>query len=125
MIGFNELVINNKDPVYIQITSFVKRRILSGEVKSGVMLPSRRELASRLNVNPNTVQKAYKLMEDEGFLRTNANQGSFLYVDKTIISKITKEWLHEEVKDFVIVCKDVNLTFKQTLDLISELWDEV
>ena len=50
-----------------------------GQLKNAVTgqkLPSRREVAAQLQVNPNTVQKAFKLMEDEGYVRTSSTSGS-------------------------------------------------
>ena len=123
MLNFYELKLNNKEPVYMQAALYVKRQILLNKAVSGDKLPSRREIAAQLNINPNTVQKAFKLMEDEGYVRTSGTQGSIIYVDEVIFSRIEDELTHQLVKDFIDSSKEINLSFKKVVDLISELWE--
>ncbi|NLM11952.1 MAG: GntR family transcriptional regulator [Clostridiaceae bacterium] len=125
MIDFTKLNLNNKEPVYIQIAYYVKKQILAGFAEPGDELPSRRELAALLGINPNTVQKAYKLMEDSGYVQTIGNSGSIIYIDKKILSSIENELTKGLVKDFVKAAKDINMSFKETIGLISEVWDDV
>jgi len=124
MLDFSNIKLNNKEPVYLQISLYVKRQILLKNAISGDELPSRRELAVQLNINPNTVQKAYKLMEEEGFVVTKGNQGSYIYVDESIYSKIEAELTRDMVAEFIKSAKEIDLSFKRVIDLISELWDE-
>ncbi|MBB6735292.1 GntR family transcriptional regulator [Cohnella zeiphila] len=123
MLSFHELKLNNRDPVYLQAVLYVKRQILLRRAESGDRLPSRREVASQLNINPNTVQKAFKLMEDEGFVRTSSTQGSVIYVDDEIFGRIEAELTRELVKSFVESAKEIQLSFKSVVELISEFWD--
>ena len=67
MLDFSGLELNTSEPVYLQIVGYVKRQIFTGAAEQGNPLPSRRELAAMLKINPNTVQKAVRLMEEEGF----------------------------------------------------------
>ena len=124
MLNFCNIKLNNKDPVYIQIALYVKRQILLKRAVSGDRLPSRRELAAQLNINPNTVQKAYKLMEDEGFVITSGNQGSIIYVDEDIYRRIEDELTRGMVSEFIVSVKEINLSFKRVVDLISEMWGQ-
>ncbi|MFA9556875.1 GntR family transcriptional regulator [Evansella sp. AB-rgal1] len=124
MFTFYELELNNTEPVYVQISYYVKRQILLKVAVNGEKLPSRREIAAQLNINPNTVQKAFKIMEEEGFVHTSGNQGSIIYVDDTIFHNIEEELTREMVKGFISSAKDINLDFKKVVDLISELWEE-
>lgn len=124
MLDFSGIKLNDKDPVYIQISLYVKQQILLKEVVSGDQLPSRRELAMQLNINPNTAQKAYKLMEDEGFVVTYGNQGSFIHLDENIFSRVETELTYDMVSEFIKSAKDINLSFKRVVDLISELWEK-
>ena len=55
-----KFTVNDREPVYIQIIRNIKQKIVTGEIQKGERLPSRREMAVTINVNPNTVQKAYK-----------------------------------------------------------------
>ena len=124
MLNFYELSLNNKDPVYIQLALYVKRQILLRRAVLGDKLPSRREIATQLNINPNTVQKAFKLMEEEGFVHTTSTQGSVIFTDPSIVARIEDELMKELVLDFIDSAKEVNLSFKKVVDLISELWEE-
>ncbi|GBF74369.1 GntR family transcriptional regulator [Paenibacillus sp. 598K] len=124
MLNFYGLKLNTRDPVYLQATLYVKRMILLGEAASGDRLPSRREIAAQLQINPNTVQKAFKLMEEEGYVRTTGNQGSVIYVDDQIREQIEKELTEELVLDFIRSAREINLTFKRVVDLVSELWEQ-
>lgn len=124
MLRFDSIKLNNKDPVYKQIAAYVKRQILLKNVVDGEQLPSRREIAAQLSINPNTVQKAYKLMEEEGFVITNGNQGSVIRIDDDILSRIEEELTQDIVKEFVKSAKEINLSFKKVIDLISDIWEE-
>lgn len=123
MLNFHELQLHTKAPVYVQIALYVKRKILLRETFSGDRLPSRREIAMQLEVNPNTVQKAFKLMEDEGYVRTSSTQGSEIHVDDDAYARIESELTRELVSAFIVSAKEIRLPFKQVVDLISELWD--
>lgn len=125
MVDFSGLTLNNRDPVYVQIASYVKRKILAGHVSNGDSLPSRREIAAKLNINPNTAQKAFKLMEEEGYVITVGNTGSIIQIDDTILANIESELTETLVRVFIQTAKDSNLSFKKVFDLISEMWDEV
>jgi len=79
LLDFFSLNLNNKDPVYIQIANHVKQQILLKKAISGDQLLSRRELAAQLNVNPNTVQKAYRLYRQGYHPKVRQNKNRSLY----------------------------------------------
>jgi len=124
LLNFYDLKLNDREPVYLQAVLYVKRQILLKRAVSGEKLPSRREIAAQLNINPNTVQKAFKLMEDEGFVHTSGNLGSVIYVDETIFRRIEQELTAELVRAFIGSAKEIHLSFKNVVELVSELWDE-
>ena len=64
-------------PIYLQIKEGLCRLILSGAVKTGERLPSVRELARHLAINPNTIQRAYRELESDGFIYSVSGKGSF------------------------------------------------
>lgn len=73
------LVLNYRDPrpIYEQLKEKLRRLILSGGIACNEKLPSVRDLASELSVNPNTIQRAYRELEAEGFIYTVSGRGSF------------------------------------------------
>lgn len=109
--------------MYTQLAMHVKRKILLKHAVSGNKLPSRRDIAAQLGINPNTVQKAFKLMEDEGYVHTSGNQGSIIYVDANVLARIEDELTREIVREFITHAKAVNLSFKKVVDLISDMWE--
>lgn len=123
MLNFYELKLNHKDPVYLQMALYVKRQILLGHAASGDKLPSRREIAAQLGVNPNTVQKAFKLMEEEGYVVTSSTLGSVVHTDEAVLRRIEDELTQELVQSFVASAKEIRLSFKSVVELISRHWD--
>ncbi|MBE6992478.1 MAG: GntR family transcriptional regulator [Ruminococcaceae bacterium] len=73
------ITLNYRDsrPIYEQIKDGIKRLVVTGAVAADEKLPSVRELASSLAINPNTIQRAYRELEQEGYVYTVAGKGSF------------------------------------------------
>ena len=71
--------INYRDPrpIYEQVRDGLRALIVSGALPGGEKLPSVRELASQLAINPNTIQRAYRELEQEGYLCSVPGKGSF------------------------------------------------
>lgn len=124
MLGFEQLQLDSRQPVYLQLTNHVKRQILLGNVQDGDSLPSRREIAMQTNVNPNTVQKACKLMEEEGYVVTDGNRLSTIRVTPEIFEMIQNELTLGICRDFVQKAHQNKLTYQKVITMISELWDE-
>lgn len=74
------LQLNYRDPrpIYEQVKSEFRRLILSGALPRGEKLPSVRELAGSLAINPNTIQRAYRELESDGYILSVAGKGSFV-----------------------------------------------
>ena len=65
-------------PIYSQIISGLREQIAAGILKSGDKLPSVRDLAAELAINPNTIQRAYRQLELEGWIVSIQGKGSFI-----------------------------------------------
>ncbi len=65
-------------PIYTQITDGFREQILAGVLRTGDKLPSVRELAAQLAINPNTIQRAYRELEMQGWIATVAGKGCFV-----------------------------------------------
>ena len=122
-MDFRGLELNSREPVYQQIAAYVKRQIFLGAVQTGVPLPSRREIAAQLGVNPNTVQKAFRLMESEGFVMTSGNTGSIILADEGIRARIADELTRGFISEFVRRAKENRLSLPRVIALLGELWD--
>ena len=121
---FDRLVFDDQSPVYLQIIAFVKQAVAAGDLRQGNSIPSRRGLAAQLGVNPMTVQRAYKQMEDEGLIRTLPNAGSVISVSERERRAVHDELVRDEVGQFVRRMKRMRLPFKDVIDLVSDIWDE-
>ena len=71
-------------PIYIQIVDGFREQILAGVLQSGEKLPSVRELAMELSINPNTIQRAYRQLEMEGWIATVPGKGCFVCSDERL-----------------------------------------
>lgn len=86
----------NKTSVYIKIADDIKRRVALGIIRDGDKLPSCRELAFELGINPNTVQRAYSTLEEEGVIYTVPKKGVYVSGGKTQeVKKIAAEKIAE------------------------------
>ena len=124
MIAFDRLTFDDRQPVSLQLAGHLKRLILAGEAKDGDTLPSRREIAVQANVNPNTVQKAYRLMEEEGYVVTDGNRPSTVRITPEIYARIEDELTRGLCQEFVTRARQNNLSYKKAIALISELWED-
>ena len=109
--------------MYLQLIRRVKQLLVSGGLQDGELLPSRRETAARLEINPNTVQKAYKQLEDEGILSTDSG-GSRVACPEDTRLRLREEWVREIGAEFVQNLQNLGFSFKDAVGLLSELWEE-
>lgn len=65
-------------PIYVQIMDGLRQQIAAGVLRSGEKLPSVRELAAELSINPNTIQRSYRQLEMEGWIATVPGKGCFV-----------------------------------------------
>lgn len=123
MVSFEQLVLNGRSPIYLQIVRFVQRGIISGTIQNQEELPSRRVLSSLLSVNPNTVQRAYKIMEDEGLIESRTGAKSCISITEDRLVRIRKQLVTEEIRSAITIFKQMGLSRQETLDQINAIWD--
>ena len=87
-------------PIYEQIITQIKKKIARGELKPGAKLPSQRGMARKLEVNPNTVQRAYREMESRELVETKRGRGTFVYDSQEVIERVKQEMVVEAVDKF-------------------------
>lgn len=73
-----ELDMASSTPIYVQLRNQIVKGIGKGELKTGEKLPTVRQLASDAGVNTMTVNKAYQILKNEGFIRTDRRLGAFV-----------------------------------------------
>ena len=82
-------------PIYEQIKEGLRKLVVSGALSAGDKLPSVRELASQLAINPNTIQRAYRELENEGYIYTLVGKGTFVAECGNIDNTREKELLQD------------------------------
>lgn len=93
-----QLDLKSRKSIYEQVVDNVKEMIITGVLPSETRLPSVREMSKTLTVNPNTVQKAYRELEHQGYIYTVAGLGCFVTVrDEQEIDKKRVEQIMEEL----------------------------
>jgi len=124
MITFDSFIMQEGSPIYLQILLYIKRGIIAGSIKDGDELPSRRVLSALLGVNPNTVQKAYRQLEEEGLIQSRAGAKSYVAITETLLSSIRGELLDEDAKGVVRSLKLMGVSKDEAHQLIDKYWEE-
>lgn len=114
---------NNRDPVYVQVIRHLKEQIAKGFYEPGQEIPSRRELANQLKINPNTAQRAYKEMEEQGLIFTEGNMPSCITKDEAVLKNVREELIIEAVDLFLSSIKSINVPLAEVLELVKKKHD--
>ncbi|MBO4990721.1 MAG: GntR family transcriptional regulator [Firmicutes bacterium] len=124
MITFEKFTMDDSGPIYGQIVRYVKRGIVAGRIENGDEMPSRRVLSATLGVNPNTIQKAYRMLEDEGIIQSHAGAKSYVVLDEAKVEAIREELAENDIGAMISALKQSGLTREEGLELIGRLWKE-
>ncbi|SFP64820.1 GntR family transcriptional regulator [Salibacterium halotolerans] len=111
-------------PIYMQLADRINRRILRGELQPGEKLPSVRETSVQSNVNPNTVQRTYQILEQSGIAESRRGQGTFVTEDPAILQSMRERLKREEIASFVRVMKDMGYEAQEIQHGIQEFLEE-
>ncbi len=124
MISWDGFSLEDNVPIYLQIEGFIKRGIVAGTIRDGDEMPSRRMLSARLGVNPNTVQKSYAMLEQQGLIQSRAGAKSEVRVEEGTIPKLRREILSAGVKSLVEAMKQMGMTLPEAKQALEESWEE-
>ena len=124
MLNFDRLVLDDASPIYLQILRYVKQGIAAGTIANGEELPSRRVVSALLGVNPNTVQKAYRLLEEEGLIQSHTGAKSCVVADEAARSRVRTQLLGQDARAMISAMKQMGVTREEALALLDTLWKE-
>ena len=124
MIDFDRFIIEDGSPIYWQIILYLKRGAVAGSVQDGDELPSRRVLSARLGVNPNTVQKAYRMLEEEGMIVSHTGTKSYVSLTPARIAAIRDELLASDARTLIAAMRQMGLDRTEAFALIDKYWEE-
>ena len=116
-----EYVFDNERPIYIQLVEMIRIDIVSGKFKKGQKLPSVRELALMMKVNPNTMHKALVELEDEKLLYTERTNGKYVTEDEKLIEKTKKQLAQEKVNNYLNSMKNIGISYESAVKYLQEL----
>lgn len=92
---------NTKIPIYVQICEYIKKEIIIGNLSPNEKIPSVRELAAKLNVNPNTVQRVFRELESENIILSKRGMGSYITDNEDIMETLKIQMADEIISEFI------------------------
>lgn len=112
-------------PIYLQIIEEIKKRTVRGQYLVGTQLPSVREMARAMGVNPNTMARAYMELERESFISSRRGQGSFICDDPRRLDAERRRLAEAARGQFVSEIGDLGLDAKQIEELLAPIRGEL
>ena len=113
-------------PYYEQLVLSIKEDILNGVLTAGDQVPSVREMAKHLLMNPNTVSKAYKVLENEQVLVTIKGKGTFVKVTEDLPrDEIRILQVKERLKELVIEARHLQISMRELSDWMNGFEQEL
>lgn len=119
-----QLDFRDKRPLYEQIKVNIKELIISGILKPNERIPSVRELAQTLTINPNTIQKAYKDLETEGFIYSVRAKGSFVAPYNVAANRERIDELMRELEKILAELVYLNVSQEQAIAVVRNVYEK-
>ena len=116
---------DNERPIYIQLVEKIRIEIVSGKLKKGQKIPSVRELALMMKVNPNTMQKALVELENEKLIYTERTNGKYVTEDEKLIERVKNELAKEKVENYINSMNSIGISFDEAIKYLQELGEKL
>lgn len=123
MISFEQFILEDNVPIYLQIVGYIKRGIVAGSIRDGDEMPSRRMLSALVGVNPNTVQKSYAMLEEEGLIHSRSGAKSFVVVEEKTMKQLRGEILGSSLKAVIDAMKQMGMTLEEAQAAVADHWE--
>lgn len=114
----------SKQPIYEQLVEQLRRQLTLGGMDAGAPMPSVRQLAGELGINPNTIQKAYRRMEEEGMIESVPGRGSFVTENLALIVDRQRREQLGKAEMTIRTCKEMGLSKDDILILVENAYKE-
>ncbi len=124
-----ELDLKSRKSIYEQVIDNLKEMIMTDELPFDSKLPSVRELSKQISVNPNTVQKAYRELERQGYIYTQQGLGTFvsdksdIRADETAVSK-AEQGIEDAFKQLLFLGLDFDVAKKRAQEIMESVRKE-
>ena len=113
-------IFDNDRPIYVQLVEQLEMDILSGNYPLGSKLPSVRELAELLKVNPNTMQRAFLELENKGLVFTKRTSGRFVTENKSLIDDLREEYAKRSIEVFKSAMQQLGFSEDEMVDHLKK-----
>lgn len=123
MISFEHFLVEDGIPIYMQIIRHIKQGIVAGTIRNQDEMPSRRVLSTLLGVNPNTVQKAYRILEEENIIESHTGAKSYAVISDTQVEQIRLQLMYSNAKAVVHAMKQMGVSKEEAISLVEKLWE--
>ena len=112
-------------PIWRQIEDGIRRGIAAGELVPGGVVPSVRELAVTLRVNPATVAKAYRRLVDSGILTVRRGEGTYVAeLAGDEVGELRRRELREAARGYARTARALGVPQHEAVGLVAEVWEE-
>lgn len=119
------IVLDYKDrrPIYEQVVEKFQTLIIKGILEQDTQIPSVRKLAMELSINPNTIQRAYNMLETQGYIYPVKGRGNFVAPQSSFIDQKKKRF-YEELDILLKQAPDIGITYIELTEHIVEVYKE-
>ena len=114
----------SKQPLYEQLVEQLRRQLILGGMEAGAAMPSVRQLATELGINPNTIQKAYRRMEEEGMIISVPGRGSFVSDDLADMLQRQRAEQLEKTQQMISLCREMGLSKNTIEEIVKTVYKE-
>ncbi|WP_340023272.1 GntR family transcriptional regulator [Paenibacillus sp. FSL K6-1096] len=111
---------DNNQPIYLQIMNYIKGEIVTGKLKPGDKIPSVRELAAELQINPNTVQRTFQELERETIVETRRGMGRYVTGSEETILTIKREMARDVLDRFIRGMEELGFQGEDIVAAVAE-----
>lgn len=111
---------NSSLPIYLQAANSIKRDIVTGKLSPGEKLPSVRDLAVEYTINPNTVSRVYKELEQEGVCFTRRGMGTFVTENTGKVQQLKEEMAGALIREFLEGMEQLGFSRAEAIRILEE-----
>ena len=118
-----EIDFNSDEAIYIQLRNQIIMGIATSEIQEGESLPSVRQLAETVGINMHTVNKAYTVLKQEGYIQLDRRKGAVISLDVNKIEAVEKMRAQLRILLARGLCKDISRVEEH--EMVDEIYDEM
>ncbi len=119
---FIEIDFNSSEALYIQLRNQIIMGIATSTIREGDTLPSVRQLAENIGINMHTVNKAYSVLKQEGFLQLDRRKGAVIAIDVNKLQAV--EEMREQLRVLLAKASCQNISREEVHQLVDEIYEE-